>query len=1035
MDPRYEGSIAIIGMAGRMPNAANLQEFWAAQLRGESLIVPLDEATLRARGVAPALLANSAYVRVANNMADIDCFDHQYFGYGAREAAIIDPQQRILLELAHEAFEHAGYVPESLKDKVGVYLGAGYCNYLVSNLSGELDASDQLGGLQYLMGNDKDYAATRVSYKLNLTGPSMAVNSACSTSLVALHQACRALQSFECDLALAGAAKINIPNDVGYLHQEGGISSRDGVCRPYDADGSGPVFGSGAGVVLLKRTEDAVRDRDQIFAVIRGSAINNDGAGKVSYSAPSTDGQIAVIADALADAGVDAADIGYVEGHGTSTSLGDPIEVAALAEYYQSEGVPVANCYLGSVKANVGHLEAAAGMAGLFKTVFALRDNLIPPLLNFRRQNQNIAFEKTPFKINTRTAAWPGGAGAHRLAGLSAFGIGGTNAHVIVEAWLTAAPAASLQGPFLLPLSAKTPQALEALRAAYAEQFSCASLSTEQVAFTAALGRRHHPYRLALTGGDRDELAAALAQPGAIGAPEHTGVAFCGSWEALSEQLAQQHDLVGHGVKRALVAIEASIANSACPPPTPGAARQRFDAAVLQLAYAQWLLTAGAPVNTVESDQAGLPAACLLKRVMTIEQAIGALQVAHRLRPTHAADSWEVDLSRSGIVALGASAAQRYQRLQAPACWSAEPAQHGPTSGMLGPCVAPDAGDRLARYHAGLLRLLGDAYQAGARLDWAAIYRGCALGRTSVPTYPFAKTRCWIDAAAPAAPKAQPVSDSANDAQLCALIARFAMTDAGSVGPDTRFQSELGMESLMLAELNAAITTRFGVCERIPLSLYFNDGKVGDLLAWLQQYQARQGQARPAPLSAVSDVTPEARLTFISGWERASSFPALQRIDRTLVHKTLAANVLVARTERIGGDVFAAEITQDRHHAYHYEHAQDHVPGLYLIEAARQGAIAIAHQHYQVPFGAKFIMNDLASRFVGFAELDAPLFMAVEFAEKAIGAGVLERAVVRTSFVQHGREIGQMESQAVVFAPAAYDSLREGAAIIAGETQ
>ncbi|WP_051709850.1 beta-ketoacyl synthase N-terminal-like domain-containing protein [Andreprevotia chitinilytica] len=1028
MNPRYEGRIAIIGMAGRMPNTTSLNDFWRALVNGESLIRPLDEAELIEQGIAPEWLANKHYIRAASNMADIDCFDHDFFGYGAREASIIDPQQRILLELAHEVFEDACYVPETLQAKVGVYLGAGYCNYLVSNLSGEIDEHDQLAGLQILMGNDKEYAATRVSYKLNLTGPSLAINSACSTSLVALHQACRALQSYECDMALAGAAKINIPNDVGYLHQEGGISSKDGLCRPYDAEGSGPVFGSGAGVVLLKRIEDAIADNDKIYAVIRGSAVNNDGAAKVSFSAPSTDGQIAVIAEALADAGITAPEVGYVEGHGTSTPLGDPIEVTALSELYLAEGAKPGSRYLGSVKANIGHLEAAAGMAGLFKSVFAIRDNLIPPLLNFQRQNKNIRFEQTPFTINTTAASWPAELAENRIAAVSSFGIGGTNAHVILESYQPdEAEPQPLAGPYLIPLSAKTETALARLKDIYAGYLAGDAAALDQVAYSAAVGRQHYPHRLALLANDKAGLLAQLnSREAALSAPD----ALVLQEAELDRRLVEEEgSTVGLGVQRHLQAIDALVAKLAAPGWQPNAAEaRRFNSAVVQLAYAQWLAQAGLPLGHIHTDAANLAAACLATGVINLEQAVRAVLVCHQRLPKESLVRQSLDLGRAAIYRLGSSTDGRYHTVQAPDCWLAAdtPAADAAIVGAI------QIGQDIAALNEALLRALGQAYVGGATLNWTAIYQGGDIQKTSLPTYPFEKVRCWIDAT-PAA-KRQPANTvpraNAITAQdVIGIIADFAKIDAAAISEETQFQRDLVMESMMLAELNASLTKQFGLQERIPLPLYFDSGKVGDLVAWLTAYQARN----QLESTVLADVTDEADpLAFIREWAESSAFPDLQRLDRKLVHKSLLKNVLVARTAPISADLFAAEITQDVTHDYHYEHAQDHVPGLYLIEAARQAATAIVHQYFQVPLGFKFIMNDLSSSFEHFAELDAPVFLTMQFVDVSFKNDVLERATAKTAFIQRGKSIGRMQSQAVIFSAESYDVVRDGVAIIAG---
>lgn len=1038
----YTGRIAIIGMAGRMPGSENLDQFWQAQLDGKSLLTPLTEAQLQEAGVTEAIRTLPNYVPVASSMADIDSFDHEFFGYGLREASVIDPQQRVLLELAQEAFEHAGYVADALNDKVGVYLGTGYCNYLVNNLSGEIDANDQLSGLQILMGNDKEYAATRVSYKLNLRGPSVAVNSACSTSLVAIHQACRALQSYECDYALAGAAKISIPNLTGYVAQEGGISSRDGTCRPYDAQGTGPVFGSGAGVVLLKRIEDAIADGDQIYAVIRGSAINNDGAAKVSFSAPSTDGQIEVIADALADADVSASAIGYVEGHGTSTPLGDPIEVAALSEIYHSEGVPNASCYLGSVKANVGHLEAAAGMAGLFKVVYALRQQRIPPLLNFTSPNKNIKLEQTPFIINREPVSWAAAGGQERLAALSSFGIGGTNAHLIVQEYsadpadnaahfpLPEVPIAAVSGPFLLPISAASEQAAGRLRAAYKGFVESEQLALAQVALQSALGRKHQfnvrTYRQVIVANDQQDLLRQLA-----GAPVTTEVAVSlslqtGNWDVSTWE--KDRSLLGLSLRSYLAEIDETLVNLLAKAGAT-ANKQALQADLrLMAAYASWIKASGISFRQILCDRRHLPLAAFLADALPLADALRALLMGQGVLRTDSEPGKTIALANGHIQLIGE--VQTLVALTTPSCWlqdaDAKQASSPKADVQFG---LPGVSENPQRIHSALTRLLAGHYVAGTALKWANVYRNIKYQKMALPSYPFAKVRCWIAPRTQQQPIALDKKVSAlSEAAVIEHIASFSHTNSANIHPDTQFQRDLMMESMMLAEFNSSLTSRFNLQQTIPLAFYFQGGSVGELIVMLSQLtRADTSTAQPA--------TNELEAKFIAHlnhWQASSQFPALQRLERKLVHKSHDKNVLVARTDLVEVNVFAAEITQDTAHEYYYEHAQDHVPGLYMIEAARQAATAIVHEYYQVPYGYKFILNDLNSSFSGFAELTAPLFMGLVFSDLIFKNGIVDRARASVSFFQSGKLIGSMQSQAVIFAPDNYNHVRDGHAVIAG---
>ncbi|RMF30773.1 MAG: polyketide synthase, partial [Chloroflexi bacterium] len=415
--------IAIIGMAGRFPGARNLDEFWQNLRDGvESITFFTDEEAIAA-GVDPALVKNPHYVKANGVLEDVELFDAAFFGFNPREAEIMDPQHRLFLECAWEALENAGYDPETFDGLIGVYAGASLSTYLLFHLLPNREVVESVHSDQIAIGNGRDYLPTRVSYKLNLRGPSVNVQTACSTSLVAVHLACQALLNYECDIALAGGVSVDVPQKRGYLYLEGGISSPDGHCRAFDARAQGTVGGNGVGIVVLKRLEDALADGDTIHAVIKGSAINNDGSLKVGYTAPSVEGQAEVIATAQALAGVDPETITYIEAHGTGTALGDPIEIAALTQVFRAGTQARGFCAIGSVKTNIGHLDAAAGVAGLIKTVLALKHRMIPPSLNFERPNPQIDFEHSPFYVNTRLREWePPAEGIPRRAGVSSFG-------------------------------------------------------------------------------------------------------------------------------------------------------------------------------------------------------------------------------------------------------------------------------------------------------------------------------------------------------------------------------------------------------------------------------------------------------------------------------------------------------------------------------------------------------------------------------------------------------------------------------------
>jgi acyl transferase domain-containing protein/SAM-dependent methyltransferase/acyl carrier protein len=502
--------IAVIGLALRVPGAASPDSFWQLLRSGREGITRFDRAQLLAAGVPPALIDDPAFVGARGIVDGIDLFDADLFGQSPRQAAATDPQHRLFLECCWEALESAGHAPGTTA-RIGVYAGAGMNTYLVRHVVPAADAYG-LDDYEILIGNDKDFLPLRVSYQLDLTGPSLSVSTACSTSLVAVHMACQALLAGECDLALAGGVSIRLPQIFGFRHAEGMILSPDGHCRPYDATAAGTVSADGVGVVLLKRLADAEADGDVVRAVIRGSAINNDGGRKVGFTAPSVEGQARVLAEALAVAGVSPASIGYVEGHGTGTKLGDPLEVAALnAAYKGAERIA-----LGSVKSNVGHLDTAAGVVGLIKVVLGLEHGEIPPSLHFTAPNPTIDFAAGPFQVAQALAPWPAPEGVRR-GSVSSFGIGGTNAHVVLEAARARAPGGPARPWQVLPVSARSEAALGAQCEQLAAAVTDSSEALADIAYTLALGRRAFPHRKAVAARDLGAAAQALqTAPGQI---------------------------------------------------------------------------------------------------------------------------------------------------------------------------------------------------------------------------------------------------------------------------------------------------------------------------------------------------------------------------------------------------------------------------------------------------------------------------------------------------------------------------------------
>lgn len=565
--PPSDTDVAIIGMALRVPGADSLDAFWRALQDGVEGITRFTDEALAAAGVPQSRRQDARYVPAKGVLSDVRGFDAALFGLSMREAALMDPQHRLFLECAWTALEHAGCRPDSVDGSVGVYAGAGTPMYLLHNLMGNPRVGDSASAFEIMLANSGDALTTRASYLLDLQGPSVNVQTACSTSLVAVHLAVQALLNGECRVALAGGVSVDLPEGQGYVYEEGMILSPDGHCRPFDAGARGTVPGSGVGAVVLKRLADALAEGNTVHAVIKGSAINNDGRHKVGFTAPSADGQAAVIAEALQVAGITPDSVGYIETHGTATALGDPIEVGALARVFGASAQP---CALGSVKSNIGHLNTAAGVVGLIKAALTVRDGRIVPTLHYEQPNPQLALAQTPFRIPSTLEAWtrPG----PRRAGVSSFGIGGTNAHVVLEQ-PQAQPARALRaaGPQVLPLSARSPQALDELARQLADQLELhPGLELADVAHTLQHGRRVLAHRRAVVAADIADAVAQLRTSPAS-APSGPAAAWCEGADVDWDRLpgARIVALPTYPFERQPCWIEAPVAGSGAPAADP----------------------------------------------------------------------------------------------------------------------------------------------------------------------------------------------------------------------------------------------------------------------------------------------------------------------------------------------------------------------------------------------------------------------------------------------------------------------------------
>lgn len=509
---QYQDDIAVIAMAGRFPGARSVEQFWQNLQQGVESVKFFNRQELLASGVDPALLENPNFVGAEGVLDGVELFDAEFFGFSPREAELLDPQHRIFLEVIWELLERAGYGGGEQGQVIAVYSGAGASSYLSRNLLSHQDYVRDVGTFKVSLATGQDFVSTRASYKLGLTGPSINVNTLCSSSAVAVHYAREALLAYQCDIAVAGGVTISNSREDALFYQEGGIGSFDGHCRAFDARAAGTVAGNGIALVALKRMEDALNDGDQIIGVLKGSAINNDGGDKASYTAPSPEGQARCITEALEVAAVDPATIGYVEAHGTGTNLGDPIEVSGLTRAYRRYTENTNYCGIGSVKTNIGHLVAAGGVASMIKTLLAMQHRTLPASLNFDIPNPKIDFANSPFYVVAESKPWLPVGGDVLRAGISSFGIGGTNAHLIVEQAPPLPASEPGRSHQLIVLSAKTATALATMKQNlldYLQHHPAVCLA--DVAYTLQLGRRHFEYKFAAVASSVAELMAKLA--------------------------------------------------------------------------------------------------------------------------------------------------------------------------------------------------------------------------------------------------------------------------------------------------------------------------------------------------------------------------------------------------------------------------------------------------------------------------------------------------------------------------------------------
>jgi acyl transferase domain-containing protein len=789
-----------------------LERFWHNLEEACDTSVLFSDEELIAAGVEPELLREPRYVKVGHVLPDIDLFDADLFKITSDEAELLDPQQRQFLECAVEALENAGYDPERFAGGIGVYAGVGMNTYLLRNLGDRYRAGSGLDRYRLMLASDKDFLATRVSYKLNLRGPSVNVNTACSTSLVAVHMACLGLLSGECEMALAGAAHIKVPQVEGYLFQDGMIFSPDGRCRAFDAAAQGTIVGSGVGIVVLKRLEDAVAHGDWIYAVIKGSAINNDGALKASYTAPSPEGQAAVISEALAVADCDPDSISYIEAHGTGTSLGDPIEVAALKQAFAGAGRG-RRCALGSVKTNVGHLDVAAGMAGLIKTCLMIERKRLVPTRNFETLNPEIDLEDSPFYVNTSLDTWAANGESRRRAGVSSFGIGGTNAHVVLEEMPMRERVASEQDWQLLVVSAQSPKVLDKTTQDLARHLrQRRDLDLLDVAYTLALGRRPYRHRAALVCRDARDAALALAVGEtdrlltACAPDKGREVVFVLKGGLADNPAAGRRLYLSLPAFRKAVDLAAEVLGR----DADAMLRERTETTSFVLQYALaalWISWNVRPAALIASGAATLAAGCLA----------GCFSLETALNP----NGFSPGAPRLPLWSASVAGWMTADQALYPATWIptmrplVDPAALLDTSCYVPLEVSVDA------TLDSLLSTLGRMWLSGVDINWDAVYSQGRPRRVPLPARPFERKRFWIDPPdhrqdnpKRAALKLRQRVDAADGPARIETVVDFIQREIGRVlgANENRLPEpsanlfELGIDSLTLIEVAARLS-------------------------------------------------------------------------------------------------------------------------------------------------------------------------------------------------------------------------------------
>ncbi|MDE9566074.1 hypothetical protein KKI93_18955 [Xenorhabdus bovienii] len=893
MSESIENAIAIIGMSCKLPVGETPEQFWQALVNGVEAVNFLSDQQLLDNGVPVEYLTAPNYVKAAVELPARQFFDASFFGISPLEANLMDPQQRLLLECSYHALEHGGYAPEQNSLETGVFVGADPSSYFVQNILSNPQMMVNADQMQLIYTNSS--MATQIAYRLNLKGPSLDVNTACSTSLVAVHLACRSLLLYECDMALAGGASVQAAEPSGYQYRLDGILSPDGHCRAFDASAAGTVPGQGVVLVLLKRYEDALRDGDSIYALIRGSAINNDGANKVGYTAPSVDGQIMVMKRALAMAELLPEQISYVECHGTGTSLGDPIELTALSEVYggKLDNCP-GECYLGSLKTNLGHLNSAAGVAGLLKAALALHHQKLPPSLNFTQLTPKVDLGSSRLIVNPLLREWGDGVEPLRAA-VSSFGIGGTNAHAVLEEYVPFQTQILSNQPTLLTLSAKTPEALDQKRRDFAAFLkTCPDNTFVNACYTANVGRSCYKYRYASVSANPQSCISQLVETnersrpvsaplGVVFVLHNGGVSLIKLGSVLYINLPYFRQIVDMVAGKSNRDLAVELLSGEIP--TDGVQRQMLVFTVLYALVALWMHWGVRPTLMIGDEIGELVAAC---HAGVLD--FGAVECLVRLRIQHS-DDWARDSFISAFdKVLWAPPKLPYissltginvetEIIKQKEYWL-EPRQQSVF--LTAVCEAADKPELcllifsetsswnsmftseqqkrcfhsiLSSDHDGLTQTVSAAaklWENGIELDWRAFYEG-SQQRIAIPTYPFQSQRYWLDIL-PNSVK-EPLSTTVSCSRP--LVSSLPTISQSYVPPCTEVEREiaaiwsqllgveqvgmtddffdLGGHSLLATQINARIYTAFGI--QLTLDDLFDKPTIKGTVELLMQRQ------------------------------------------------------------------------------------------------------------------------------------------------------------------------------------------------------